>query len=669
MHPSSLFSHFLHCSSSPCPIRFDLLPQLNYTETLNSSDSSKAESGFLQTLHGSDSELCFSLDDFYSQFGFNFFYNDCHGVVNLSALDGISRTFTLPVFLSVECANFVSNNEEERKSFERKNRKILPSELWAIRAEIEAWNEYPNVYSYRVLYAILGLDFIRDCDLASWVIANSPQYGVVIDTAMRDHIFLLCRLCLKAIIKEALNLVGNCNSEKILDSMNFSCPILVQALMWLASQLSILYGERNGKFFALNILKQCVLDAASGLVFFSLEKSVNETPALEEVPQSLVDSNGNGIKGSEVQKPLEIRRNGEVSSVVEESFTSGVILVSQLAAAIAALHERSLLEGKIKGLRFHQPLNNYQRVAEHDYVSHRADEEREKRPQYRPIIEHDGLPRLKVSNEETSKTKTREELLAEERDYKRRRMSYRAKKVKRANLEVMRDIIEDFMDEIKQAGGIGCFEKGTKAEDTLLLKPSYASEITSDINMSKKGNYDSSAAGDSPDRHRKQSRSGFGAHATTFKGYTHKDYEQTKRGLYGDHEPMDDQRSISRDKRDREYYSRSPRHDRSSDWTHHRREQNEREGSGTKRHESKHSSSRKPKYCVNRLSTFGLTSEHKSKSKDRHHSDRYENRSSELFLRNTFEDRYEPSESHDTHEDDIPTNSKDVRGDKFVDGK
>lgn len=37
---------------------------------------------------------------------------------------------------------------------------------------------------------------------------------------------------------------------------------------------------------------------------------------------------------------------------------------------------------------------------------------------------------------ETSNTKTREELLAEERDYKRRRMSYRGKKLKRSTTEV-----------------------------------------------------------------------------------------------------------------------------------------------------------------------------------------------------------------------------------------
>ncbi|KAJ0045955.1 hypothetical protein Pint_05526 [Pistacia integerrima] len=54
------------------------------------------------------------------------------------------------------------------------------------------------------------------------------------------------------------------------------------------------------------------------------------------------------------------------------------------------------------------------RMAEHAHVSNRADEERKKRPFYRPIIEHD----------------------------------------------VMRDIIEEHMDEIKQAGWNQLFCEG-----------------------------------------------------------------------------------------------------------------------------------------------------------------------------------------------------------------
>lgn len=38
--------------------------------------------------------------------------------------------------------------------------------------------------------------------------------------------------------------------------------------------------------------------------------------------------------------------------------------------------------------------------------------------------------------QDTNRKKTKEEILAEERDYKRRRMSYRAKKVKRTPMQV-----------------------------------------------------------------------------------------------------------------------------------------------------------------------------------------------------------------------------------------
>ena len=38
--------------------------------------------------------------------------------------------------------------------------------------------------------------------------------------------------------------------------------------------------------------------------------------------------------------------------------------------------------------------------------------------------------------QDSNRNKTKEEILAEERDYKRRRMSYRAKKVKRTPLQV-----------------------------------------------------------------------------------------------------------------------------------------------------------------------------------------------------------------------------------------
>lgn len=50
---------------------------------------------------------------------------------------------------------------------------------------------------------------------------------------------------------------------------------------------------------------------------------------------------------------------------------------------------------------------------------------------------------IKNTKQGTGKTKTREELLAEERDYKRRRMSYRGKKAKRSTLQVGKQLVLD----------------------------------------------------------------------------------------------------------------------------------------------------------------------------------------------------------------------------------
>ncbi|CAN7003133.1 unnamed protein product [Brassica rapa subsp. trilocularis] len=154
-------------------------------------------------------------------------------------------------------------------------------------------------------------------------------------------------------------------------------------------------------------------------------------------------------------KHLENNLGGEVGKTVD---TPLGISVSRVAAAVAALYERSMLEGKIRAIRFAQPLIRYQRL--HGVMTAQAVEERKERPSYRPIIDHDGLPRHRLSNQDMNKMKTREELLAEERDYKRRRMSYRGKKVKRTPRRVLRDMIEEFTEEVKLAGGIGCFEKG-----------------------------------------------------------------------------------------------------------------------------------------------------------------------------------------------------------------
>ncbi|MCO5589502.1 hypothetical protein L7F22_043469 [Adiantum nelumboides] len=79
---------------------------------------------------------------------------------------------------------------------------------------------------------------------------------------------------------------------------------------------------------------------------------------------------------------------------------------------------------------------------------------------------HEDLEEGSNFSRDFRKNKSKEELLAEERDYKRRRMSYRGKKAQRTPAEVLRDIIEGHMEDIVAAGGIGCI--GRRPHDVLL---------------------------------------------------------------------------------------------------------------------------------------------------------------------------------------------------------
>lgn len=266
-----------------------------------------------------------------------------------------------------------------------------------------------------------------EAEMRRWVLAASPRYGVVIDAATRDHVWVLLRLCLKAAASEARCSLEDARGAEgggsgFVDprAIRFECPRLVDAVSWLGTQLRILYGESSGRSFATAAVREAILRAGSCLAVG-------------------VDGGGSsGVEGSDF---------GNVG-------TSSVS-VAQVAAAIAALHERFSLEEKIKALRAPRPAK-FQLLLEYSKALERGREERSKRPNYRAVLEYDGIISRRVDSQESGRVKTREELLAEERDYKRRRTSYRGKKAKRNPKEILRDIIDEHMEEIKQAGGIGC---------------------------------------------------------------------------------------------------------------------------------------------------------------------------------------------------------------------
>ncbi|XP_077234081.1 U11/U12 small nuclear ribonucleoprotein isoform X2 [Tasmannia lanceolata] len=689
MPSESLFHHSLICPKSPGGGFHTLndlsllLNSLHYPNSLK-PQSKLPKQQFLQPLLESDADLCFSLDEF-GDFGSNFFYKDCPGVfASSSQLDSADKTFTLPGILSIECANFIISNGEI-KGFSGEGLGILPSELWAVRSEVDLWSDFPFSYSYSVLRVALCLRNINEFgELKKWVISNSPRYGIVIDVPMRDHIFMLLKLCLKAISREAIRSLELFFSRDLAEvdgflnrSMSFGCPRLGEVLIWLVSQLSVLYGETNGKFFTINMIKQCLLSAASCSLLFPFERRAGDAATRKETSGNVgVAGDVEGYELSESKlsgdgKLKELADDalcGDKNELSCESGGSGLVFVSQVAAAIAALHERSMLEARIKELRFGGSLSRLQLISEHSYVSMRANEERRKRPNYRPLLEHDGLLWQQYHNQDHNKSKTREELLAEERDYKRRRMSYRGKKGKRTAKQVIRDIIEEHMEEIKQAGGIGCFVKGV-AEKVPILPGSVPT-----IDMTE--NDELKSSGRESHVYVKQFHSNYN---TTFTRPEHefpKAQSNTRSSMENahHHDSWDDRRrSTSKETREREYSSRSPHSYKSNFQSRgqhgHRRERGDVERDGDKYERNRSSSSHKSKYRDNRsFSTASDVTNDLPESKDRHRDRTYRDRRSESVTQNMFEDRYDPSGSHDSPTEDVKYDKERQRFDDSIKG-
>ncbi|CAN7051955.1 unnamed protein product [Brassica oleracea var. botrytis] len=179
MPPEALVLHSLRCPST-----LDLTPLLGSFSSYRNTLELPCET----ELNNGDGDLCFSLDDVT-----DFFYNDCPGAVNFSDLDGKTRRFTLPTVLSVECS------------------------------ELE--------------------EAVEISELRAWILVNSTRYGVVIDTYMSDHVLLLFRLSMKAVVKEAIVFMLESDANVVAEeriftckSRTYECPVLFRVLSWLASR-------------------------------------------------------------------------------------------------------------------------------------------------------------------------------------------------------------------------------------------------------------------------------------------------------------------------------------------------------------------------------------------------------------------------------------------------
>ncbi|KAJ3675753.1 hypothetical protein LUZ60_004795 [Juncus effusus] len=452
--PEFLYRHFLTC---PSVLPLEALPSIPPLKAGNGSQQNQTDFGFgdlgdLGDL-GSDSEFVFSLEEELRDLGSGFWYNDCPGVV--SSLREPAKSFSVPNFLLLECGNLSSGKSGITVG---ESMSILPSEYIKLRNEAESWQNYPAQYSYIALQVISSLSSALEEDLKKWVIINSPKYGIIIDVTMRDYIYLLLKLCLKAVIKEANNsLEIFLKKDGVFNPkfLSFQCPNLVKSFHWLSNQLSILYGEINARLFALNMIKEAITKSG----YFNM-------------------MNNFGEKNGERENNREI---GEM----------GKVFVSQIVGAIGALYQRAFLEGKIRALRSVQTISKPQLLMEYAYLSSKAVEERSKRSNYRPILDYDSLLSSRVHDQgNNSREKTKEEMLAEERDYKRRRISYRGKKIKRSPTEVLRDIIQEHMEEIRHANTEPPFSNPNKSQNR---NPNYSNTYESSQIHERKSVYQQSS--------------------------------------------------------------------------------------------------------------------------------------------------------------------------------
>lgn len=515
----ALFRHFLQCPSSPARP----FPSHAYFDEAGATGSDHR------------SEYCFD------PYGNNFFYKDAPGVVLVASAsrpltcdDAIS---SLPPFLRVElgsdsknavCRDGEQAGEEDsgtlclkevagvhmekhgtrgsgkegfgvakRRLCTEDETRLLPSMLWSLQREVDAWKDIPTGVSQAVLRAAQTLGRVRRVTILEWLLVYSPSHGIVLDVALASHIWSLLKLFLKAVRTEACtcyqqyicmneedgsytkgstkggiaNTGLDIETEKKVGQMLVEFSVLSDAGTWLADKLADLYGPVQSRAVVLGLLKLSLKTSGLFLSSSFMELAVEhirKTSASEQISHGNEVDLVDGCKLSSNHEEDQSRMLGESGAAqkakecsletVDLEILDDSLEERQVEEAIAALQMRATLEKYIKAKTGLDNLSRPQLIQEHEVLVKRAADERAKQPNFHPVSEHDGLT-WQRSQQQENKSKTKEELMAEERDYKRRRMSYRGKKLKRTPTQVLHDIIENHMAEIADAGGIGCFSK------------------------------------------------------------------------------------------------------------------------------------------------------------------------------------------------------------------
>ncbi|KAL2652873.1 hypothetical protein R1flu_021001 [Riccia fluitans] len=434
-----LFQHYLRCPSNP-------KPKFSASLTIESCGKRDISCGAVVNSRLLTSELTsgstFSSGSEFDIFGGKFFYDGASAVVQASPSTVHPPLLGSPPAPDVKVTGRLSEELKTVDAVQRSSAGIcrntllmLPSRYFYLSKEIEGWKNLPSRTSSLVIEAAVGLGKVGKREVVDWIILNSPAHGVVLDPILGCHMYTLARACFRDVQNKALTLIDQADYKRV--------------------AITSIDGEhvRTG-------------GASDSDVTAPGDKNFPGGMEVEDNGSDRKDPDPARMDGLPSRLPVVCPKPPTPESLVVRSSHSST---QEMEAAICAVNERAILERYLRNPFPASCLPKFQLLQEYEAAVRLALEERPKRPNYRPILESDGLIWHRSQLEEKNKNKTREEILAEERDYKRRRMSYRGKKLKRTPTQVVRDIIEGHMEEIVAAGGIGsAVKQSLEASSTAL---------------------------------------------------------------------------------------------------------------------------------------------------------------------------------------------------------
>eukprot|EP00850_Spirogloea_muscicola_P018716 SM000174S03371 [mRNA] locus=s174:293319:297059:- [translate_table: standard] len=274
---------------------------------------------------------------------------------------------------------------------------LSAAQLWQADREIAGWQAVPLAYSPTVAAVVVALPRLAICDVEAAVLALAAAWLPPIAAAC---FATLVRVALGCVAMEAAAAMPGSGGSKPIP-----CPVLAEQARWLASHAAALCSPATAVATTLALLQHLLLRTTA------LRDSSTESDELELYSPLGEATAEQGSGGSNVAKAL----------------------TSFYELALAARHRKEGLPDTAAA----------EWIRSYDQVVEAAEVERRLRPATTSTASSiaEAAYHANLAAEKEKRDKSKVERLAEERDYKRRRISYRAKHGLRTATTMMREII------------------------------------------------------------------------------------------------------------------------------------------------------------------------------------------------------------------------------------